>query len=126
MSELYVPYPRNVSAFLEPAYSGVSGIESARMVRVLHVVPDGVYSYDPAQGKTISGTVAIAGTPIPDATVILMSEAEDAVIEYGRTNSIGQFAFDGLNSSRKFYVIAKLPTGWETWEYMVSSRRNPV
>jgi len=61
----------------------------------------------PQSGYTISGTVlnSATGTPVPRATVAVLSEADSHAIESVVTDSDGRFSLDGL-AAAKFQLTA--------------------
>lgn len=126
MSNLYSPYFLNVNAVLSYGYTTPTGLSSATLRAELHDTSDNNWAHAPHIVGAISGTVSIAGTVIAGAKVVLMSELDDVPVAYTLTEADGTFTFPDLNRNAKFYVMVKLPTGWETWEYMVSSRRIPA
>lgn len=126
MTLLYSPYYRDLSCVCASDYTPPTGVGTATISAELHDTPDNHWAHSPELVGTISGIVRIAGDVVVGAKVVLMSELDDVPIAYRLSGSDGKFIFPDLNVAAKFYVMVKLPSGWQNWEYMVSSRRNPV
>lgn len=126
MTLLYSPYYRDLSCVCASNYIPPVGVKSATIQAELHDTPDNHWAHTPELVGTVSGIVKIAGDVIVGAKVVLMSEIDDVPVAYRLTGADGRFEFTDLNTTMKFYVMVKLPSGWQNWEYMVSSRRNPV
>ncbi len=123
---LYSPYFLSVTCTTSSGYTPQTGVKSATIQAELHDAPDNHWAHTPELVGTVSGIVKIAGDVIIGAKVVLMSEIDDVPVAYRLTGADGRFEFTDLNTTMKFYVMVKLPSGWQNWEYMVSSRRNPV
>lgn len=123
---LYSPYFQSIGCNLSSGYTPQTGVAAATMAAELHDTPDNLWAHSAGLVGTISGIVRIAGDPIVGAKVVLMDETTDTPVSYAVSKADGSFDFKDLNTTMKFYVMVKLPTGWSNWEYMVSSRRNPV
>ena len=123
---LYSPYFLDVSCTASGGYTPQTDVKSATIQAQLHDTPDNHWAHTAELVGTVSGIVKIAGDVIVGAKVVLMSEINDVPVAYRLTGADGRFEFPDLNTTMKFYVMVKLPSGWQNWEYMVSSRRNPV
>ena len=123
---LYSPYFQSIGCNLSSGYTPQTDVASATISAELHDSPDNLWAHTAALVGTISGTVRIAGDPIVGAKAVLMDEATDTPVAYAVSLSDGSFEFKDLNTTMKFYVMVKLPSGWQDWEYMVSSRRSPA
>lgn len=126
MSNLYQTYFLDASCVLSDGYEPPANQRSAAIQAELHDTPDNLWAHTPELVGTISGNVRIAGDPVVGAKVVLMDENTDVPVAYALSKADGKFEFKDLNTTMKFYVLVKLPSGWKEWEYMVSSRRNPV
>ena len=120
----YVPYFTSLNAALTPSYPDIVGERSLNVSADLNRFVEAAYNpYDPG---TISGLTKIASSPIPGCAVFLFRDETNELVAQTTSNASGVFAFTGLNKAMKFMVIVKIAAGFESYEYMVSSRRNPV
>ena len=120
----YVPYFTSLNAALTPSYPDIVGERSLNVNADLNRFDEAAYNpYDPG---TISGLTKIAGSPIPGCNVFLFRDETNELVAQTTSNASGVFVFTGLNKAMKFMVVVKIAAGFESYEYMVSSRRNPV
>lgn len=120
----YVPYFTSLNAVLTPSYPDIVGERSLNVSADLNRFDEAAYNpYDPG---TISGTTRIAGSPVGGCQVLLIRDDTNELVGTVESSLDGSFSFTGLNKAMKFTVIVKMAAQFNSYEYMVSSRRNPV
>lgn len=72
----------------------------------------------------IQGVVKLDGVLVENAIVRLYLERDSSFLGEVITDNVGYFRFDGLNTSELFTI--KVVDSLKTYEYIISSRRQPV